>query len=261
VGIEEIKASGLLELYVMDQLSTAERAEVESYIRTYPELQQEIKDIEKALEILALSASKPSPPGLKERILKEIKDEIIPESTTPQSSPNSSLGLWRMVAALFGLGILVGGYLIWQKNKEVQRLEQNLVIQRDSCEQTTQRMSEQLQILQQLTYPDNKIIPFQATPGYASTDLYLHHNAVTKRNFIQVRKLPELASNQSFELWSLKPDQAPIPLDVFELPLNGLIEVKYEEGTATYAITIEPKGGKDSPTLENLIGTVGVGGI
>jgi anti-sigma-K factor RskA len=34
--------------------------------------------------------------------------------------------------------------------------------------------------------------------------------------------------------------------------------VDFIDKTATYAITIEPKGGSKSPTLENLIGTMGV---
>ena len=40
-----------------------------------------------------------------------------------------------------------------------------------------------------------------------------------------------------------------------------LIEVDYVDGTEVYAITIEPEGGSESPTFENLIGTVSVAGI
>ncbi len=119
----------------------------------------------------------------------------------------------------------------------------------------------QLDILRQLIEPNNKILPFTATPGFASTDLYLHTNKATRRNFIQVRSLPALADNQSFELWAIKPNQAPIPLNVFSQPDNGLIEVTYVDGTEVYAITIEPKGGTASPTMANLIGTVSVAGI
>ncbi len=245
----------------MDQLSPAERAEVVGYLVTYPALRQELNEIERSLEIYAMSASLPAPAGLKDRILHEIKDEIVPERTISGNEGKNKIGIWPAVAALFGLGILLFGYLFWQKNNDLNRLEQDFNALRDTCRESTQQLTEQLQILQQLTYPDNKILPFQATPGFASTDLYLHHNSVTRRNFIQVRNLPQLTANQSFQLWSLKPNQAPAPLDVFDPPANGLIEVRYVDGTETYAITIEPRGGKDTPTLEQLIGTVGVGGI
>lgn len=245
----------------MDQLSTAEKAEVEGYIRAFPDLKVDITEIERSLELFARSASLKAPAGLKDKILDQIKNEGASEKTKPHTPSSGSFGMWRMVAALFGLGILLFGYLFWQKSNDAERLQQELTASRDSCEQSTQQLTDQLRLLQQLTYPDNKILPFTATPGFASTDLYLHHNAETKRNFIQVRNLPAIAANQSYQLWSLKPNQAPIPLDVFDLPATGLIEVRYVDGTETYAITIEPRGGKDSPTLENLIGTVGVAGI
>lgn len=245
----------------MDQLSTAEKAEVEGYIRAFPDLKFDITEIERSLELFAKSTSLKAPAGLKDKILDQIKNEGASEKTKPHTPSSGSFGMWRMVAALFGLGILLFGYLFWQKSNDAERLQQELTASRDSCEQSTQQLTDQLRLLQQLTYPDNKILPFTATPGFASTDLYLHHNAETKRNFIQVRNLPAIAANQSYQLWSLKPNQAPIPLDVFDLPATGLIEVRYVDGTETYAITIEPRGGKDSPTLENLIGTVGVAGI
>ena len=245
----------------MDQLSTAEKAEVESYIRSFPDLKVDIAEIERSLELFAKSAALKAPAGLKDKILDQIKNEGTSEKTSPRAPSSGSFGTWRMVAALFGLGILLFGYLFWQKSNDAERLQQELTASRDTCEQSTKQLTEQLRLLQQLTYPDNKILPFTATPGFASTDLYLHHNSETKRNFIQVRNLPAIAANQSYQLWSLKPNQAPIPLDVFDLPATGLIEVRYVDGTETYAITIEPRGGKDSPTLENLIGTVGVAGI
>ena len=76
-----------------------------------------------------------------------------------------------------------------------------------------------------------------------------------------MRNLPDIVSDQTYELWSIKPNQPPIPLNVFDKPVNGLIEVAYVDDTSVYAITIEPKGGKNTPTMENLIGTVSVAGI
>lgn len=261
MDIAEIRSSGLLELYVIDQLSPAEKAEVEGYLTSYPELREDLKEIERSLEFVAMSAARTAPPGLKSKILDEIKNNPSTGNTGSGTSGAGSFGMWGMIAAAVGAGLLVVSFFLVQKNNTVYQLQQILIAQRDSCDQSTQALNYQLDLLRQLTYPENKILPFQATPGYASTDLYLHYNVVTKRSFIQVRNLPALAANQSFQLWSLKPNQAPSPLTVFEIPSNGLIEVAFEAGTDTYAITIEPKGGRETPTLENLIGTVSVAGI
>ncbi|MFZ1677362.1 MAG: anti-sigma factor, partial [Saprospiraceae bacterium] len=253
MDIEEIKASGLLELYVMDQLSPAEKAEVEGYLNTFPELRHEVREIERSLEIYAGSAALKSPVGVKEKILDAIRHDTIGTSGTRLQSFN----MWPVVAALFGLGLLLFGYFYFQKENENKLLAKEIVTLRDTCDAKTSELTNQLNLLRQLTAPNNKILPFTATPGFASTDLYLHTNKTTKRNFIQVRNLPAIASNQQYELWSIKPNQAPAPLNVFDSPQNGLIEVAYVEGTAVYAITIEPKGGKNTPS-EHLIGTVSV---
>lgn len=246
----------MLELYVLDQLSPAEKAEVERYLVEYPELRNDISEIEMSVQVYARTAAVKAPAGLKERIMNSISDYKIPIVPTKPSS-----GIWPSVAAVLGLGLLLLGYLFYQKSQELKQISSEITILRDTCDATTNQLNEQLNVLRQLTLPGNKIIPFQATPGFAQTDLYLHYNETTGKNFIQVRNLPDIADNQTFQLWSIKTNQAPAPLDVFDQPIDGLIEVKYVSGTEVYAITIEPAGGSETPTLDNLIGTVSVVGI
>jgi len=241
----------------MDQLSSAERAEVESHLVTFPELRKELREIERSLEIFAGSTAMKSPAGVKERIL----DAIRHDGKGSGGTKGSSNGLWSILSLLFGLGLLVFGYLFYQKDQDTQRLTNEIALVRDTCQTRNDELTRELELLRQLTRTTNTIIPFQATPGFASTDLYLHINNVTKRSFIQVRNLPPIAANQSYELWSLRPNQPPAPLNVFDAPASGLIEVTYVEGTETYAITIEQRGGVNSPTMANLIGTVSVTGI
>ena len=241
----------------MDQLSPAERAEVESHLVTYPELRNELKEIERSLEIFAVSAAMKSPPGVKERIL----DAIRKDGKGGGGTKGRSNGIWSFLSLLLGLGFLMFGYLFYQKDQDALRLTNEITLVRDTCQIRNEELTRELELLRQLTQANNTIIPFQATPGFASTDLYLHINNVTKRNFIQVRNLPAIAANQSYELWSLRPNQPPAPLNVFDAPASGLIEVTYVEGTEVYAITIEPRGGRTTPTMENLIGTVNVTGI
>jgi len=239
----------------MDQLTPAERAEVQSHLTTFPELRIDLNEIENAFEFFAKSASLSAPAGLKIRIMDSLRDEFIPDTRS------GSGGIWRLFAFLFGLGLVVVAYLFMQRNNQLSSIEQELAALRDTCTTDQQRLNDQLQILQQLTLPQNRIIPFTATPGFATnTDLYFHHNAATKRNFIQVRNLPALTADQTFELWSIKTGAAPARMDLFGTPSNGLVEVQYVEGTDVYAITIERTGGVDSPTMANLIGTVAIGG-
>lgn len=241
----------------MDQLSPAEKAEVEGYLKTYPELRYEIREIERSLEVYAGSAALKSPAGVKEKILHSLRNNL--EETSNVNTP--SFSIWPLATVALALALLLFGYFYFQKDKETKQLRSEIKAVVDTCQAKTNELMNHLDLLRQLTEPNNKILPFTATPGFASTDLYLHTNKTTKRNFIQVRNLPDISENQSFELWSIKPDQPPMPLTVFGKPVNGLIEVAYVDDTAVYAITIEPKGGKNTPTMEHLIGTVSVVGI
>lgn len=241
----------------MDMLSPAEKAEVEAYVASYPELKTELLEIERSLEVFAKTAAVQPPPGVKERVLQSIRSTAkVDVSERPRS-----FGMWPAIAALFGAGLLVLGYLFYQKDEEVKNLQGELSAVRDTCQTTNNNLTQQLDILRQLTLPHNKILSFQPTPGFASTDLYLHTNKESRKNFIQVRNLPDIAANQTFQLWSIRPNQPPAPLNTFSVPDSGLVEVTYVDGTEVYAITIEPTGGRDTPTLENLIGTVSVAGI
>ncbi len=240
----------------MDQLSPAEKAEVESSLTSNPVLRTDLKEIERILEIFASSVALKSPAGVKDRIMDAIRNEGGNGNTKGGSG-----SIWPFLTLIFGLATLVFGYLFYQKNNNVKNLESEVVAVRDTCQTRNNELNNQLNQLRQLTQPTNKILPFTATPNFASTDIYLHTNKATKRNFIQVRNLPAIAANQSYELWSITTGQAPKPLNVFDAPANGLIEVTYVEGTEVYAITIEAKGGVQSPTMANLIGTVSVAGI
>ncbi len=257
MGIEDIRASGILELYVLDQLSPAEKAEAERYLEMYPELLRDVREIELSLEVLAMSTARAAPAGLKEKLLSEIRSQAGQTDSSSRTKKERNQN-WKYLAFLLAMSTLLLGYFFWKKDRALDRIQEEIALLRDTCTQTQEQLTEQLRILQQLTYPENQILHFTAMPSFAQTDLYFHHNATSKRNFIQVRQLPPKSEEQQYQLWALKPAQAPVPLDVFDAPLTGIIEVEYVEETPTYAITIEPRGGRETPTLENLIGTVGI---
>lgn len=263
MDIEEIRQSGLLELYVLGQLSPAEIAEVDSYLLQYPDLRNELLDIEKSLEVFARSAAIQPPAGLKEKIMHSIRNTgtIRDTGTTAAMHTKTGSGLWPALAAMFGLGLLLLGYLFYQKDQESINYQQQITMLRDTCAENSALLTEQLNVLKQLTSPGNKILPFAPTPGFAQTDIYLHHNVSTRKLFIQVSHLPEIADAHTFQLWSIKANQPPSPLNTFDTPDDGLVEVQFVPGTEVYAITIEPEGGSETPTMDNLIGTASVAGI
>ena len=61
-----------------------------------------------------------------------------------------------------------------------------------------------------------------------------------------------LAQENQYQLWAII-DGKPVDAGVFDTSLAGLLKMKeIGNGAAAFAVTIEPRGGKASPTLETM---------
>jgi len=262
MNLEEIRKSGLIELYVMGLTDTAETQLIQDGLSQYKGLVNDLRSIENKLFSYARTTQVNPAPTTKSALFKTLKDSGRVKSNTNSSTskPTKSGGStwpWVLtaVATMIAGGIL--GYLINKQNTDVIIEDQKTQIV--ACDSLSTQQQEQLDLFQELKSSNNIINPMTATPQYAETKLYFHHNKQTQKNYIQIQNLPEITADQSFQLWALKGNDPPRPLDVFA-GNTDIIEVQFITGTETYAITIEPKGGSESPTLENLIGTVGMQG-
>jgi len=72
LSLTDIRDAGLLELYVLGELSPTERQQVEEGIRTYPELKTELAEIEQAFKHFAFAKTVTPAPRVLEQTLKTI---------------------------------------------------------------------------------------------------------------------------------------------------------------------------------------------
>ncbi len=255
MDIKEYISSGILELYVLGQLSPEESAEVEGMQSKYVDVRKEIYDISVSLEQYGRLTAIKVPAGLEDKIF----DQLPPKTNTTANPPtNTDPPInWKMFSLIFGLFSIFGiGMYMWQSNKYEQQLS-DLNRSIIACDSIQQEANIQFALIDNLNNPQNKIIELAPTKNYAGIVIYLHHNEANKKNYLQLNQLPEINEDQAFQLWSLKPGQDPIPMDVFT-SRNKIIEIGFEDQTPTYAITIEPIGGSISPSLDKLIGTMSI---
>jgi anti-sigma-K factor RskA len=254
MSLNEIKNSGLLELYVMGQLDGTQEQTVRQWLDEYPELINELREIEAALQQYAtIHAIAPSA-HIKAQLMDQIK-------TTPISGGETGIQNSKGVNFLAAIMIAVAGVLIAAyvfKNSQYKALLHAHDAQIAMCDSLMQAHEIRLAMLDQIKDPGTRILPIAATEKYPETNIYFFSNDTQKKNVIQVQHLPQLAENESFQLWSLKGESPPIPLDVFDGSQEALIEVAFVENSNAYAITIEPKGGSQSPNLDKLIGVFSI---
>jgi len=244
--VEQIRQSGVLELYVLGDLDMHDNSMIRAYLNLFPELKADLYDIENTFYRYAKAHAIIAPSDLIQQIFKNVTKA--PSDSKSIRPPALILGI---SALLLLLGLVI--FLVISNQKRKNLNQSALITLGEKCDENKQDLQERITLYRALNDKSNQVIQVQATEKYQGTKMIFNTNQETKRNFIQFQFLPRINNNQSYQLWSLKDGADPIPLDVFE-DTADLLEVIYAAGTNAYAITIEPRGGQKSPTLENLVG-------
>ena len=249
---DNIRENGLLELYVLGDLNTAEKAQVVQAVNNSTDLKIELIQIERAFKSYADAHGIEPSPQVLDRVLEDIRGRKNSSSDTTQAPGKSSSLKSPLNLGLAMITMILAACSIWSlnnMNEEKTTLREQVTL----CKEVEQQRSMQLAMYRELSNNDNQIVMSTATEKYPQTKLVIHNNPNSKRNFLQIQNLPEISDKQSYQLWSLKGDTPPTPLNVFQGSEGDLIEVDHIENTDAYAITIEDLGGKESPDLDNII--------
>ena len=97
MNLQEYIASGILELYVLGELTEQERSDVEKNLAHYPELREELARIEETQERLLMKAAIKPRASVKADLFKKIGSK--PEAKVVSMKPDPSLSFWKFAAA------------------------------------------------------------------------------------------------------------------------------------------------------------------
>tara|TARA_R110002049_G_scaffold116112_2_gene268508 strand:- start:637 stop:1470 length:834 start_codon:yes stop_codon:yes gene_type:complete len=274
---EEFISSGLLELYVLGALSSEDLAVVNGMLKKYPDLLEEVKQLERDLIDYAEKKSPKPSVGLKNRLLdaldSEEENQLINSTTTEESTiksiaptkSQSQYGMWLMMAASIALLIvsLIFNYLQYQDiskaksviaslNEERSVLANNL----DTYKSSFEVAESKIQILRDT---GNVTIPMKGVELSPNSLALIHWNRNTNETFIDIASLPQPPSEMQYQLWAIV-DGQPVDLGVFDVIDNSLAmqQMKTIGKPQAFAVTLEKKGGSPAPTLEQMyvLGTV-----
>jgi anti-sigma-K factor RskA len=78
----------------------------------------------------------------------------------------------------------------------------------------------------------------------------VYWNQSTKEVYLRIQSLEALSQDQQYQLWAIV-DGKPVDMGVFDND-TGLLKMKTTGKAAAFAVTIEPRGGKASPSLETM---------
>lgn len=254
MDIEAYIASGILELYVAGQLSGTENLEVQKYADQYPEIKKEIEGIEAAVLKLTKAAS----PGMSKDGFDKIQGRLgkIVE-LTPKTKKANWGSYWGWAAALLFAGGLIWLYLendtlkseIEVVTKERKSLEEQIIKARD-------KVIEAEEVLSNLRDQNVAVVALGGQEVSPESFAKAYWNQTEQKVYIDAQGLPEPPLGFTYQVWSLKlnpltPTSIGL-LDDFANNDSRLFELANANKSEAFGITLEPEGGSETPTLEQL---------
>ena len=259
MNVEEYISSGILEAYALGELSEQERAAVERNLLQYPELKKELELIEEAQEQLLMKAAIEPSASVKARLFSSIETEKQESKVVDIKRANSNASVWKFAAAAAITMALVSSYLAfnyWNKWKTTENSLSELIAQNQRVAQDYNIVNDRLdQIEKDLNIVNNPAfnrVVMKGTPNAPGALASVYWNESTQEVYLSIQQMRELASENQYQLWAII-DGKPIDVGVFDANFDGLLKMKaVQSGVATFAVTVEPRGGKQSPTLETM---------
>tara|TARA_R110000744_G_scaffold100963_1_gene194722 strand:+ start:2199 stop:2993 length:795 start_codon:yes stop_codon:yes gene_type:complete len=260
MDVEKYIASGILELYIAGILSDKENLEIANYAKEYPEIQKEIEAIEASILELSRKAS----PGynysfksLMNRINKEVKVVSINDKrVTPLLS---YIGLAASVLLAVGL------FWMYQQNQdlksEIELVEKQNVDLEQQIADTDSSLEQTQDLLNSLRDKNISVTTLGGQDISPTSYAKAYWNKENKKVFIDAKGLPEPPDGFVYQVWSLK--LSPLTptsmglLEDFATDENKVFALNNPNDSEAFGITLEPAGGSEAPTLEQLY-TLGV---
>lgn len=269
MDIQSYISSGKLELFLLGELTEREREEVLSLAKTHPEIQRELDELEETMFAFDnMSGIAPSQ-EVKDKIFSTLENDFIlkeaPKSAAasadskkvvPISSPWKPFAIAASIAAIVASGAAFYYADKYQeKNEQFTALLQDQSVMADNLNQVKQEYEQKDSQLDRMIAGDFKRVEMRGE-GFemqkdARVDVFWDQNA--REVFVAVNRLNELSEEFDYQLWAIG-DEGPVGIGLVNSGERlTLQQMQAVAQAGAFAITIEPKGGSESPTLEKLV--------
>jgi anti-sigma-K factor RskA len=274
--VEEVKVyieSGILELYVLGQLTAEENEEVEAMASKHPEVKAEISAVELAIEEYALENSITPPNSLQDKIFAKIapqeqepkthkdKVKIIP---LYQAAGEVKIRTLRYaLVACFALLLICAAslYSVNQQLNTAQDQIASLSTQKEQFASTVSKlqfdkagMENRIAMTETEEWATVKLAGVKKSPDAKMLVYWNKNNKNILINYAAI-DLPKTDKTHEYQLWALV-NGKPVSLGVFsttDRAKKAVVQMDRIQNAQAFAVTIEPKGGSINPTMENMV--------
>lgn len=228
----------------------------------YPEVQQALHEAEDALASYGLLHRKTPPVSVKEKIFKALaedgqihSDDDSQFSVAPPPSKNPLTRIIAIAASVLFLAT-VGFHLVRMADvrKQIRQLEQekaDLIAQNKSFMAQVQEARHELEVIGD---PAFTTVVLSGVAGHDDKRALVYWNARSHAVYLKPTDLPTPPQDKQYQLWGIVGGQ-PVNAGTYdrsagEQDLQQMVSI---ENAEMFAITIEPVGGSDQPTLDQMV--------
>ena len=264
MDIQKYISSGILELYVYGALSEKESREVSRVLKEYPEVKAEVEEIEKALLTLSAAAA----PNNAEHLISSIKEKLSksPAGTAPVATPVRSINWITYSGWAASLLLLIGLFVFFNRTNELREDLQAANARNVQMEEQIANAREDVEKAEELlaVIRDRNVqrIPLKGQQVAPEAFASVYWNTQENTAYIDAKELPEPPRGKVYQVWSLTMQPlTPTSLGLlanFEADDNKVFSLENPNQSEAFGITLEPEGGSETPTMEQLyvLGTV-----
>ncbi|RIJ34429.1 hypothetical protein D1627_16065 [Pontibacter oryzae] len=233
--------------------------EVEQMAASSAEVRAALDETLAALEQYAHAHAIAPNPSLKSRVMQQVEDEALEREALAaiplRPAQDSSPYRWMFAASitLFLVSGILSVYFYSQWKQTESRLAVALAQDQQMAQNfntVSQRMEQQEVLLRMLRDENYRPVKLQGVASHPDANVMVYWSPEQQHVYVDAVQLPEPPEGKQYQLWALRDGQ---PIDAGMLQLNGqtaMQQMKQIGAAQAFAITLEPEGGSQNPTLE-----------
>ncbi|WP_047547783.1 anti-sigma factor domain-containing protein [Psychroserpens sp. Hel_I_66] len=250
--------SGILELFVAGQLTDQENKEVQELMIKHPEILQEVLEIESAVIKLSSAMS----PTNNNHLLRLIKEKLFTSNKEVKVvSIEKSRYNWLTYTG-WAAALIVGAGLLWtmNQNQDLENKVSQIEVEKSYLETQIEDAKTDLAVKENLlnVLRDRDIIsvPLGGQGDFANSYAKVYWNKEDNSIYLDAQGLPNAPEGKVWQVWSLTLNPlTPTSLgtiDNFNEDDNKIFNIENANESQAFGITLEPAGGSETPTMEQL---------
>jgi len=275
-NIKEYIESGILELYVLGDLSPEEKLQVEAMAAENTTVREEISEIERSMEFYAEEHAVEPSEALRGKVLNSLLTNLGDDRTFTKPRkhndeekyeeeednviplPTRQNGFFKYAFAACLMLLLVSIYGLINLYSKLQDTNTQLTAMQLDRQKIANQVNVRDNELDMYRDPSFKVFKLNGTAKTPAAALTLAWSPAKQKVVLDMKsmKLPEHDKQHQYQLWALVGGK-PVDLGVFdtlgEADTTSVKEMKSIAQADAFAVTLEPAGGSVNPTLDQMV--------